>query len=271
MGPRAGRLVQLIAAAAAVAVALVPAGSAGLRNTANPTLYFTYAMNCTFVILDDSGKPVTSIPPGHYQVDVRTPVVFGMYPMTEGQTDFYACRGVPQFQLTGPGINIFTTMTAGCEQEKLFTATLAPNATYVAQDLNQPSLTRDAFTTLASGSSTPVAVTYGGGKGKVQQSEDLVGSGTINGTLHASVSPQGKLVLLHGGKPISKLAAGRYKFMILDEDSKAGFVVLGPDDTAPTSLTPSAFKGTKSVTLRLTPGKWSYYATLATVHFFRVT
>jgi len=271
MGPRAGRWIQLIAAAVAVAVALVPAGSAGLRTTALPTLYVTYAMNCTFVLLDDSGKQVTSIPPGKWQVQVTTPVVFGMYPMTQGQTDFYACRGVPQFQLTGPGVDIFTTMTAGCEQTKLFPETFAPNATYVAQDLNQPSLTREAFTTLASGSASPVAVTYGGGKGKVQQSEDIVGSAAINGTLRASVSPQGKLVLMHDGKSVSKLAAGRYKFLILDQDPKAGFVVLGPSDTEPTSLTKTAFKGTRSVTVRLTPGKWSYYSTLRVVHFFRVT
>src|SRR5438045_3898179 len=97
MGPRAGRVLQQVAAAIAIAVALVPAGSAGLRTTALPTLYVTYAMNCTFTILDDSGKQVSAIPPGKYQVQVVTPVVFGMYPMQEGQTDFYACRGVPQF------------------------------------------------------------------------------------------------------------------------------------------------------------------------------
>src|SRR5262245_8564318 len=262
MGLRTRRVAQLIAAALAIAVLFVPAGSAGRRTTALPTLYITYAMNCTFVILDDTGRQVTAIPPGKWQVQVTTPVVFGMYPMTEGQTDFYACRGVPQFQLTGPGVNIFTTMTAGCEQTKLFPETFAPSATYVAQDLNQPSLTRATFTTLASGSAAPVAVTYGGGKGKVQQSEDIVGSQSVNGTLRASVSPQGKLVLTHDGKTVSKLAAGRYKFLILDQDPKAGFVVLGPSDTAPTSLTKTAFKGTRSVTVRLTPGKWSYYTTL---------
>jgi hypothetical protein len=229
-------------------------------------------MNCTFTILDDSHKPVTSIAPGSYQVDVRTPVVFGMYPMTEGQTDFYACRGVPQFQLTGPGVNLFTTMTAGCEQDKLFTETFAANSTYVAQDLNQPSVTRSTFTTQASGTSSSVAVTYGGGKAQAQQSVDIVGSQALTGTLRATVSPQGELRLMNAGKTVSKLAAGRYKVAIVDQDAKAGFTILGPIAAAPTSLTPAAFKGTRSVTLRLTPGKWSYYSTLsATVHSFRVT
>ena len=266
-----GRAGKLIAAAIAAGFALVPVGSAGLRATAKPTLYVTYAMNCTFTILDDSSKPITSIPPGAYQVDVRTPVVFGMYPGMEGQTDFYACRGVPQFQLTGPGVSIFTTMTAGCEQDKLFTETFAAGATYVAQDLNQPSLTRATFTTLASGASAPVAVTYGGGKGKSQQQVDIVGSLALQGTLHATVSSRGKLALTNGRKLVSKLGAGRYKFAIADENAKAGFVLLGPTATAPKPLTPAGFKGTRSMTVRLTPGRWSYYSTLATVHFFRVS
>src|SRR4051812_1507974 len=209
MRPMCARAGRLIVAAMAAAVALVPVGSAALHTTAKPTLYVTYTMNCTFTILDDAGKQVTSIVPGHYQVDVRTPVVFGMYPMSEGQSDFYACRGVPQFQLTGPGVNIFTTMTAGCEQEKLFNATLAPSATYVAQDMNQPSLTRASFTTAATGSPAQVAVTYGGGKAKSQPSVDLVGSAVLKGTLHATVSPQGGLQLLNNGKAVTKLAAGR--------------------------------------------------------------
>jgi hypothetical protein len=274
MRARAGRLAKLIAAAAAIAVSLVSAGSAGLRTgttTANPTLYITYAMNCTFTILDDSGKQVTSVAPGAYQVDVRTPVVFGMYPTSPGQTDFYACRGIPQFQLTGPGVSLFTTMTAGCEQDKLFTETFAPNATYVAQDLNQPSLTHAAFTTLASGTSSPVAVTYGGGKGKPQASTDIAGSLKVKATLHATVTANGALKLVSGGKTVSKLAAGRYTFAISDQDAKASFTILGPTYTAPKTLTAAGFKGTHSVVLSLTSGRWTYYSSLAGVHFFRVT
>src|SRR5206468_3192418 len=112
-------------------------------------------------------------------------------------------------QLTGPGVSIFTTMTAGCEQDKLFVATFAPNSTYVTQDLNQPSLTRASFTTLATGAPSPVTVTYGGGKGKAVASSDIVGSQAIAGTLRAFVSPQGTLHLTSGGKPVSKLSAGR--------------------------------------------------------------
>jgi hypothetical protein len=271
MGPRVRRLASLMTLAAAIAVGLVSSGSAGLRTTANPTLYFMYTLNCTFTIVDDSGKPFTSIPPGRYQVDVRTPVVFGMYPDQPGQTDFYACRGIPQFQLQGPGVDLFTTMTAGCDSDRLFTVTLQPNATYVAQDLNQPSVAHGSFTTLSSGSSSPVTVTYGGGKGKSQASTDITGSLKVKATLHATVAANGALKLVSGGKTVSKLAAGRYKFAISDQDAKASFILLGPTYTAPKTLTAAGFKGTHSVVLSLTSGKWAYYASLATVHFFRVT
>ena len=78
-------------------------------------------------------------------------------------------------------------------------------------------------------------------------------------------------MLSSAGKTVSKLASGRYRFTISDHDPKAGFIVLGPTSTAPKSLTVAGFTGTRSVTLSLTAGKWSYYASLATVHFFRVT
>jgi hypothetical protein len=271
MAARVRRFATLITLAIAIAVGLVSTGSAGLRTTANPTLYIVYAMNCTFTIMDDGGKPVTSIPPGHYQVDVRTPVDFGMYPGTPGQTDYTACRGVPQFQLQGPGVDLFTTMTAGCDSDRVFPETFQANGTYVAQDLNQPTVTHATFTTLSSGSAAAVTVTYGGGKARAESQSALVGSLALKGTLQASVTANGALKLMSAGKSVSKLAAGRYKFAISDQNAKASFTILGPTFTAPKSLTSTAFKGTHSVIVSLTSGKWSYYTTLATLHFFRVT
>jgi hypothetical protein len=266
------RSAGLIAVAALVAAVLVSSGSAGLRSrAAAPTLYFMYAMNCTFTITDDAGHVVTSIPPGSYQVDVRTPIQFGTLPIPSSPTDMTACRGVPQFQLTGPGVNLFTTMTAGCEADKVFPETFQPNATYTAVDLNQPTVAHATFTTLASGTPTAPAVTYGGGKGKGELSTDIVGSLAVLGTLNGSVNAAGEPTLTSGGKIVSKLASGRYKFAISDQDAKAGFKILGPTSHAPTALTGVAFRGTRSVTIRLTAGRWTYYTSLGTVHFFRVT
>jgi hypothetical protein len=238
---------------------------------AAPTLYFMYAMNCTFTVVDDSGKPVTSIAPGSYQVDVRTPIQFGTLPLPSGPTDMTACRGVPQFQLTGPGVNLFTTMTAGCEQDKVFPETFQANATYVAEDLNQPSVAHATFTTLASGTPTAPPVTYGGGKGKGELSTDIVGSLAVLGTVDAAVRPDGKPTLTSKGRTVTALRKGRYTFALSDRDSKAGFMILGPTSHAPTSLTGVKFLGRRSLTIKLTTGRWTYYTNLGTVHYFRVT
>jgi hypothetical protein len=269
------RRITALTALLALIPVLVFAGSASsrTRDTADPTLYVTYAMNCTFTILDDTGKSVTSIPPGRYQVDVRTPIAFGTVPLL-GVNDMTACKGAPQFQLTGPGVDLFTTMTAGCEADKVFPETFQPSATYVAVDNNQPSVARAAFSTLASGTPVIPAATYGtSGPGKAESSTDIVGSllGSIRGTLTAKLTVKGKLTLLNKGKAVSKLKAGRYKVAIVDKDKKAGFVLLGPKSSKATHLTGVRFVGKHSVTIKLTAGRWTYYSALKNIHYLRVT
>lgn len=273
MAARIRRFAILTAVVAALGVLLVSAGSAGLRTSpaAAPTIYFLYSMNCTFTIQDDSGKTVTSIAPGHYQVEVRTPLAFGTMPNPGPGTDMTACRGAPEFQLQGPGVDLFTNMTAGCEADKVFPETFQPNGTYVAQDLNQPSIAHGSFTTLASGTPVAPVVTYGGGKGTPEVSTDIVGSLAVLGTLNATVSGAGKPTLTSGGKPVSTLKAGRYKVTISDQDRKGGFLILGPTSKAPTSLTGASFLGKHSLAIKLTAGRWTYYTNLGTIHYFRVT
>ena len=112
---RLRRTASLAGIGLALAAVAVAGGSAARRapQAAKPTLYFLYTMSCTFAIVDDTGKTVTAIAPGAYQVDIRTPIVFGSLPLPSNwdATDFTACRGIPQFQLTGPGVSLFTTMT----------------------------------------------------------------------------------------------------------------------------------------------------------------
>src|SRR5262249_38287248 len=187
--------------------------ASGGANTAtiNPTLYFNYTMSCTFSIVDDSGNQVTSVPPGQYQIDVRTPVPFGTIP--KNYSDMTACKGMPQFQLTGPGVSISTTLTAGCESDESYPATLQPNATYVAVDLNQPTVARASFTTMSSGAPQKVTSPYTNtnlGKGTPNQS--IVGSALTNATqatLAATLTPRGTVTLTMKGKPVTKLAPGR--------------------------------------------------------------
>ena len=215
----------------------------------------------------------TSIAPGAYQVDVRTPVVFGTLPLPIGMasTDFTACKGVPMFQLVGPGVNVSTTMTAGCQSEVLFTETFQPNSTYVAQDMNQPALTQASFTTLASGTPIAPVVTYGGGKGVAESTQDIVGSQTSKGKLNATVSANGTATLTNNGKTVSILKAGLYKFSISVKDANGSFIILGPTSTAPMILAGPSSKGMHTRMIHLTRGRWTYYTTLEKVRYFRVT
>ena len=252
-----------------LAAALFAAGGANTASI-NPTLYFTYTMSCTFSILDDSGNPVTSVAPGQYQVDVRTPVPFGTIP--KNFSDMTACKGMPQFQLTGPGVNISTTLTAGCESDESYPATLQPNATYVAVDLNQPTVARASFTTQASGTAQKVTSPYTStnlGKGTPNQS--IVGSAlTPKPTLAGMLTPRGLVTLMMNGKAVTKLAPGKYTFSITDKNAHASFDLLGPKSPKKQNLTGSSFVGEKSVAVTLTKGRWTFLSGLGQIHFFTV-
>ncbi|HEY4348926.1 MAG TPA: hypothetical protein VGM80_15195 [Gaiellaceae bacterium] len=267
------RILWSFLAALAVSATLVAGGSADSPNATAPTVYVLYAMNCTFSIVDDAGKPITSIAPGSYQIDVRTPIVFGTYPAYQltSSTDMTACRGFPQFQMTGPGVNITTTMTAGCEAEKTFPATLAPSSTYTVVDNNQPTVAHGSFSTLSTGTPVvPTNVVKTGGTAQTQQS--LIGSKNLSviGTLTGSLSAAGKPLLMTKGKAVTKLKAGRYKFAITDKDPKGSFQILGPKNTSATNLTGVKFVGKHSATITLKAGRWTYYANAASLHSFVV-
>jgi hypothetical protein len=267
------RRVTVFAAALAVAAVMVAGGSTANNAAALPTIYVMYAMNCTFQIVDDKGNPITSIPPGTYQVDVRTPLAFGTVPLANmGVTDMTACKGFPQFQLTGPGVNLSTTMTAGCEADKTFPETFQASGTYVAVDNNQPTVARAQFSTLASGTPTAPATPGTPWGGKTQTSTDLVGSGAVKGTLTGTLGTNGALTLTLSGKAVSKLASGRYTFSVMDKSPKSGFLVIGPKGTIPTDVTGSKFVGKKTKTLRLTAGRWTYYSSgMRQVHYIVVS
>jgi hypothetical protein len=263
--------VGLVAVLAAASVMV--AGGSPANNSTAPTIYVMYAMNCTFQIVNDQGAPITSIAPGTYQVDVRTPLAFGTVPLANmGVTDMTACKGFPQFQLSGPGVSLFTTMTAGCQADTTFPETFQPNATYVATDQNQPTVARGTFTTLASG--TPTAGTNPGTPwgGKTQSSQDLVGSGAILGTVSGTLATNGALTLTMSGKAVSRLAPGRYTFSIVDKSRKSGFMIIGPKGTLPTNVTGAKFVGKKTRTLSLKAGRWTYFSSgMRQVHYLVVS
>jgi hypothetical protein len=264
-------------AAFGVAVALVPTGGSEVADapSAYPGLYFIYSMNCTFSIENDAGSPVSSIPAGTYDTVVRTPVAFGAYPLVNpAPGDMTACRGLAQFQLTGPGVNLNTTVYGGCLTDEEYIETFQPNSTYTAQDNNQPAVTKTVLTTLAAG--TPLATPQNSGSGGGQSSSssmDIVGSAIhrIRGTLIGVLSADGSPTLAFDGRAVSTLKAGRYTFNITDRDASGAFTLQAPSHGSAIGLSGVSFVGTRVTTVTLKPGRWTYFSGAGNVHAFVVT
>jgi hypothetical protein len=262
-----------IAGALAAAVVLVPAALARRSDQVLPTLYVNYAMNCTFTITSDGGSRVSSIVPGTYQVFITTPQVFADVDLT-GISDMTACKSFTQFSLTGPGVNLTTTLQDGDEDKELDKATFQPSSTYLAVDNNQPGVARVSFTTTASGSATDVASpTQSSTSGKGDTQSSLVGSSSkstasttstaalpLRGTLLATVSQSGKLTLTYQGKSVTALKAGRYTVTASDKSAKGGFIIQKIGLGA-TTVTGVAFVGKRTATLEMRAGQWFFYPT----------
>jgi len=254
--------------------AAVFAPSAGASTPSGvPSLYAVYTMNCQFSLVDDSGNKVTSIAPGTYQVVVSTPVMFKLVDNQYSATDFTGCKGYVQFQLAGPGVNLATTLDFGCDASYELPGTyFKPNATYTAQDLNQPSVTRTTFSTLASGTPTAPASPYGATTGKGSTQQDVVGSAlaaTLHGTVAGTLGANGSVTLTTKGKSVSTLRAGRYRFSITDRSTKRGLSLTTAKGSS-RELTGSAFVGTKAAIVTLKAGRWYVTSGAGKKHEFNV-
>ena len=127
----------------AAALGLIAVGSA---QAAKPTIYVNYTIGCTFTITDDSGKAVTAIPAGDYQILVRTPGSFGGVDLS-GIFDMTACKGAVDFRLTGPGVSLATTLDDGDADSDFLYTTFMPSSTYTAVDGHQPTVAHATFAT----------------------------------------------------------------------------------------------------------------------------
>ncbi len=276
-------ILSLVAVVAAVAV-LVPAGTAARRDNGGPqvlpALYVQYTMNCTFQIVDDFGKPVTTIAPGSYVVEVSTPIMFKLAVPQPGSAnlapnDFTGCMGWVQFHLTGPGVDLFTTLDSGCDAFYTLPATaFKPGATYVAQDLNQPNATRTSFQVATSGTPVVPKTPYTPTSGKGVASQDIAGSGIkapIKATLAGLLDRKGTPTLKLEGKVLGVLKTGRYRFAVNDLGAKSGLSLHAVGGKKVFSLSGVDFVGRHTTTVLLTPGRWTYYAQAGAAHNFLVT
>jgi hypothetical protein len=278
------RRFSVLIAVLALAATFASPGFSGSRDTnppaAMPTIYVVYTMNCTFSLVDDFGKHISSIPPGNYQVEVSTPVMFKLVrPGGPGvdeiaPNDFTGCKGWVQFQLTGPGVDLFTTLDSGCDAFLLLPSqNFKPGATYTFQDMNQPAATRTLLTIDKDGTPpTPPTNPYTKTSGKGDRSQDLIGSARLPtiGTLNAMIGKSGKLSLTNKGKTVLTLKTGKYKFVVTDESTKGGFTI-EPVEGKAKSLSGIKFTGKLSKGAVLKPGRWMYHSASGRSYYFLVT
>jgi hypothetical protein len=172
--------------------------------------------------------------------------------------------------MTGPGVDVFTTLDGGDSTFALYGVVLQAGATYTLQDDRNVAGTRR---TLVASASTPASApssrpsTATAPKEEARPDPDAVGK--VKGTLAASVTTSGKLALTYRGKPVSELRSGRYTIIVLDETSKSGFK-LQRRGKAATTVSTKPFLGRRSVTIGLARGQWTFYSSPSAKHFFVV-
>jgi hypothetical protein len=241
------RIVALATAIGLVAASAAAGGRAGL-----PTLYVGYSSaDCTFKLTNDAGAAVTTIPPGTYQVSISTPDPFGLVG-NSGSSDLSGCRGFVQFRLSGPGVNLFTTLDYGDATSELYSEMFRAGSTYTVQDDGKIAATRRSFTVAASGTPAPAT-----------SPSDTTGTPAaapvpLRGALEAVVSSSGKLALTRKGKAIRALKAGRYSVAVRDASTRAGLSIQGASGKAH-AVTSAAYLGVRVLTVTLTPGRWRFF------------
>jgi hypothetical protein len=253
----------------ATALALAAACAAPASGAVLPTLYVNYTVNCTFTIVDDSGRQISQIAPGTYQVQLNEPQPL----VANGSANSTgpSCNGLAAFQLTGPGVTLTTSIDNG-DGVNLFNETFQPGSTYTAVDNNQPSVARVVFTTSASGSPGAPVVPYSSvasGKGTTSnttvvgqqvKTKGVSAPVVFRGTLQAAVSASGRPSMTFGGKAVTSLKAGRYTIQVADASTKGGFVLQERGQDAIT-VAPVAYVGKRHTSVTLRAGQWFFYPT----------
>ena len=252
---------------------LVLAGALGVESSIAadlPSLFVFFQKDRTFALsladgtsIGTSSAPGTVIPAGTYRVNVDD-----------------TAQAVMQFHLAGPGVELITNMTFGEDAAQTLVETFQPNSAYTFRDDYQPSLVRFFSTSStsissagsgggASTASTPTKSQSGGAS--PASSQDIVGSGVVSfrGTLAATVSAAGKLMLTTKGKPVSTLKAGLYTFTVHDNSARSGFSIQKVKSGA-IDLTGVGYKGTHVKTVNLKAGQWMFYSPAARKQYFIV-
>jgi hypothetical protein len=226
-------------------------GVARSHAAVSQTMRATVHEDQSIALLFDDGTPVgnqartpPTIPPGTYTIRVVD------------DTDEH------NFHLSGPGVDQSTSV--GGEANATWTVTLQPGAQFRFQCDTHFDFMFGVFNTsgtAGSGSSTSggssSSGSSSGGSSTGGGSSTSSGGSSLRGTLAGTLTAAGKLTLAIGGKPVSRLKAGRYRVTVVDK-ARALEAVLRGDGRAPITLSGVTFVGTHTVTVNLAPGRWTY-------------
>jgi hypothetical protein len=237
----------MVLVAAAAALWMV-----GDAQSASPlTLNVTFSANDTIAVTLADGTSVgtttgspTVIPAGFYTVQITGPMGLP--------------NGLPYFQLTGPGVDLLSNLNEGGLESWSDQVTLATNSTYTWTDDAIPGVVHTFVTSTEVGGSAP-ATAVSPKKGAPAQDQDIVGSAVVptRGTLTAIVSAAGQPSVALDGAPAGNLLAGTYRIAITDHSPKAGLVVTKSGYPG-RNLAGVRFVGKRSISLRLTAGRWAF-------------
>ena len=247
--PRARAVVAAIGLLLAAGALALGAGAASFQ-VPDGQLLFNVERNGNIRLTLLGGTPVGTapIPPGNYSVVVRNE-----FKDPEGSAHY--------IYLSGPGVQLAADANQGEQDDTTFTFAFHPNATYTWSD-GANSSAGGVFRTSSSGAPGADAGSYsgGGGSSKPAPAKPL---GPVLGTLAGKLTRAGKLTLTYGGKSVSgrTLKPGRYTIVVVDQNRTQALSVQRAGKPGIT-LTGLPFVGTKTVTVQLDRGNWSFYATI---------
>jgi hypothetical protein len=255
----------MVVLAATVALKL-GAGGSNAAVTANAAVSQTMhavvrANNDIFLTFDD-GSPVgnqdrvtPTIPAGTYTVRVSD------------DTDEH------NFHLVGPGVDVQTSV--GGSGSPTWTVTFQAGAAYRFVCDTHNDFMFGLFQASGSAGGGATGGSTGGSSGGSTGSSSGGASGgstggstggssggastaAVVGTLAGTVGPSGKLTLLYKGKAVSLLKAGRYSIKVVDRTPARSFLVQA-GKAAPITLSGVRYVGTRTVTVALKAGQWSFF------------
>jgi hypothetical protein len=239
------------AVALGAVLALAAVFAAGGARAYNLTLYFTYENEPGGLAIVPwySGGPM----------DLKAPVFAGSY--TVVVADLAGADPSPAFTLTGPGVNLQTTLANGADASDTFSVTLQPGATYTFGDQNGgvgiagEQVLPGPTATFSVGPPVPTATAPSAGA-----TTTVPATAGVLGTLHLALASSGAPALTENGKRVTSLRAGRYRLAVADSSRARGLTLA--------EIGGSRLAITTDRTIAFTAGQWSLGSTSGkSVHF----